>query len=76
MNPFVFAVFSYLILVFWGFILCFTHFGGSSLSLQFVSLPRSVAWRATWETREGKKMDSYGSGGGGGGEGIAEVAEN
>ena len=33
MNPFVFAMFSYLILVFWGFILCFTHFGGSSLSL-------------------------------------------
>ena len=31
MRPFVFAVFSYLILVFWGFILCFTHFGGSSL---------------------------------------------
>ena len=33
-----------------------------SHSLQFVSLPRSVAWRASWETREGKKMDSYGSG--------------
>ena len=33
MRPFVFAAFSYLILVFWGFILCFTHFAGSSLSL-------------------------------------------
>ena len=38
MNPFVFAVFSYLILVFWGFILCFTHFGGSSLTLSLSRL--------------------------------------
>ena len=31
MRPFVFAVFSYLVLVFWSFILCFTYFAGSSL---------------------------------------------
>ena len=35
MRPFVFAVFSYLILVFCGFILCFTHFAGSSLFLNY-----------------------------------------
>ena len=35
MRPFVFAVFSYLILVFWGFFLCFTHFAGSSLFLNY-----------------------------------------
>ena len=35
MRPFVFAVFSYLMLVFWGFILCFTHFAGSSLFLNY-----------------------------------------
>ena len=35
MRPFVFAVFSYLILVFWDCILCYTHFGGSSLFLNY-----------------------------------------
>ena len=33
MRLFVFALFSYLMLVFWGFILCFTYFAGSSLFL-------------------------------------------
>ena len=35
MPPLQFAVFSYLILVFCGFILCFTHFAGSSLFLNY-----------------------------------------
>ena len=35
MRLFVFALFSYLMLVFWGFILCFTYFAGSSLFLNY-----------------------------------------